>query len=125
MKNTTSQIYYIFLLGEREKLLMTNFPPSEVVHPMMSFIGRLPQHMEHFIYGYDYYFFCLKSGFPCGYRTIFVHPDTVESLKDVFIDPNGVYIFWLYNVLCEKGIVKSEKSITFALWKQTQKHYSL
>lgn len=86
-------IQYIALLGYREQMPFTNIPPSTIVHPLLRYLGNLPQHMVHFIYGCDYHANLLKEELQLGYNLKFFHPDTIDSLSMIPYSERGVYVF--------------------------------
>lgn len=88
-----SQIWYIILLGERDSMLATNIPSESMIHPMLSYIGDLPQHMIHFVYGCEYYEESLRKGLQIGYKTVFFYPDSISTIDTVPIDVTDVRVF--------------------------------
>lgn len=49
--NINNPILYIALLRERDSIKFTNIPQESIQHPMLGYIGYLPQSMAQFIYG--------------------------------------------------------------------------
>ncbi|MBQ8969280.1 MAG: CHAT domain-containing protein [Bacteroidaceae bacterium] len=92
-KNVPSIIHYIALLGVRDQMRLTNIPPESVTHPMLRYIGYMPQHMMHFIYGSDYYQTMLERGLQVGYQIIFAYPDSVDSIEQYPFLDTEVYAF--------------------------------
>lgn len=43
--NVSSPILYIALLGERDSIKFTNIPQESIQHPILGYIGCLPQSM--------------------------------------------------------------------------------
>lgn len=66
MKHQPSAIQYIALLDNRQQMLFNNVPPTTIVHPLLRYLGNLPQHMGHFIYGCDYHAIALGNKLQLG-----------------------------------------------------------
>lgn len=93
MKYQPSVINYIALLDSRQQMPFTNVPPSTIVHPLLNYLGSLPQHMGHFIYGCDYHAMMLTHKLQLGYNLKFFHPDTIEYLSLIPYSENEVFVF--------------------------------
>lgn len=86
-------IQYIALLDNRKQMPFNNVPPSTIVHPLLRYLGNLPQHMAHFIYGCDYHAMLLKEGLQLGYNLKFFYPDTIGALSRIPYFKKDVYVF--------------------------------
>ena len=82
--NINNPILYIALLRERDSIKFTNIPQESIQHPMLGYIGYMPQSMAQFIYGIEYYQLSKYYGLISGYRLIMVYPDiTAEAIKSL------------------------------------------
>lgn len=94
--NINNPILYIALLGERDSIRFTNIPQESIQHPMLEYIGYLPQSMAQFIYGIEYYRLAKYYGQTLGYRLVMVYPDiTVEAIKSLLNLPKQPYVILL------------------------------
>lgn len=98
MKYNPSIIQYIALLGKRDYLFdnglaWLNVPQKSITHPMLSYIGKLPQHMMQFIYGCEYYESLLCNGLQIGYKVIYVYPDSLETIGHLDFSLPSVNVF--------------------------------
>ena len=98
MKYNPSIIQYIALLGKRDYLFdnglaWLNVPQKSITHPMLSYIGKLPQHMMQFIYGCEYYESLLCNGLQIGYKVIYVYPDSLEAIGHLDFSLPSVNVF--------------------------------
>lgn len=88
-----AQICYIALLDERDGMPATNTPPASITHPILRYIGSLPQHMRHFVYGCEYYENSLAAGLQMGHKMVFFYPDSVQVIDNVSIGENEIIVF--------------------------------
>lgn len=93
MKHQPSAIQYIALLDNRQQMLFNNVPPTTIVHPLLRYLGNLPQHMGHFIYGCDYHAIALGNKLQLGYNLKFFHPDSIEYLPTINKSENDIFVF--------------------------------
>lgn len=94
--NVSSPILYIALLGERDSIKFTNIPQESIQHPILGYIGCLPQSMAQFIYGIEYYQLSKYYGLISGYRLIMVYPDiTAEAIKSLLDLPKQPHVILL------------------------------
>lgn len=94
--NINNPIFYIALLGERDSIRFTNIPQESIQHPMLDYIGYLPQSMAQFIYGIEYYRLSKYYGLTLGYRLVMVYPDiTAETIKSLLNLPKQPYVILL------------------------------
>lgn len=94
--NINNPIFYIALLGERDSIRFTNIPQESIQHPMLDYIGYLPQSMAQFIYGIEYYRLSQYYGLTLGYRLVMVYPDiTAETIKSLLNLPKQPYVILL------------------------------
>lgn len=75
---------------------MTNVPPESLVNSMLRALVCMPQSLEHFVYGMDYYEQIMLTRIGGGYHIVFIYPDTIEKFVAAYQCPDkGLNIFLL------------------------------
>lgn len=98
MNTIDNPIFYYALLGKRDKMQLTNVPQASVVNSMLRNLGCMPQSLEHFVYGCDYYEQIIMTKIGGGYHIVFVYSDTLEQFVEHLEEPSkGLNVFLICN----------------------------
>lgn len=88
-------IHYIIIFGERGVMGMPMVPPMEFSHPLLRFMGYMPQSMLHFALGIDYYGLALENHLELGYDITFVYADSYDSFDLQLWNKEDTFVFFI------------------------------
>lgn len=88
-------IHYIIVFGERGAMGMPMVPPREFSHPLLRFMGYMPQSMLHFALGIDYYGLALENHLELGYDITFVYADSYDRFDLRLWNKEDTFVFFI------------------------------